>query len=296
MQLFKPMKGALIPCLSLLQYPLLMSPKIDGIRGTKQQGHLYAASLKLIPNKHTQKAFSDIPNYLDGELKLGDPWEDNFRDTSSAIMSYDGTPDIKFYVFDYYIPGTQAIDRYIKLTDLTMSINNPNVIIVKQELVLNETQLLELHATHLVQGYEGSMIRGLKSPYKQGKSTVNEGYLYKWKDFDDSEAVILDFLPLYTNNNEIKINELGYKSRSLEKANRVETATLGSLYVKDIKSGVEFSIGTGFTKEERLQFWEQQSTLKGKIVVYQFLKTGGYDKPRNLSFKGFRDVKDMTSY
>jgi DNA ligase-1 len=63
--------------------------------------------------------------------------------------------------------------------------------------------------------------------------------------------------------------------------------------VKDLKTGVEFDIGTGFTESQRQLLWAQGDNLMGKIVKYKSQPTGVKDKPRFPVFLGFRDKVDM---
>lgn len=46
-------------------------------------------------------------------------------------------------------------------------------------------------------------------------------------------------------------NALGHTERSSHIYNKVADNLLGALNVKDIHTGVEFSIGSGFTEEQR---------------------------------------------
>jgi DNA ligase-1 len=70
---------------------------------------------------------------------------------------------------------------------------------------------------------------------------------------------------------------------------------LGNLIVRDLKTKVEFSIGTGFTNEMRIVLWANHKRGEGlkKIVKYKYFPSGGKDKPRFPVFVGFRDKRDM---
>ena len=78
------------------------------------------------------------------------------------------------------------------------------------------------------------------------------------------------------------------------KAGMVLTGTLGAVLVKDIKSGIEFSIGSGFNDENRQEIWDNQKKYLGKIVKYKSQKCGEVEKPRFPVFLSFRDVRDMS--
>ena len=162
-------------------------------------------------------------------------------------------------------------------------------------MVSSKEELLKLEEEYLLAGYEGIIVRSLPGKYKFGRATFNEGYLFKRKPKKDSEAVILELQPLYTNTNAKVTNELGRSSRSLAKEGLVASDMMGNLLVQDIHNGAVFGIGTGFTKAERIRYWEQADDLIGKIVRYKYFGIGNYDLPRHPVFEGFRNVLDITS-
>jgi DNA ligase-1 len=64
--------------------------------------------------------------------------------------------------------------------------------------------------------------------------------------------------------------------------------TLGKLIVKDVASGIEFGLGTGFDDSQRSQIWHNQSKYLGKIAKYKFQACGVKEKPRFPVFLGWR--------
>jgi DNA ligase-1 len=68
--------------------------------------------------------------------------------------------------------------------------------------------------------------------------------------------------------------------------------TLGALEVRDVKSGVEFCIGTGFTFADRNEIWKNQTRYSGQLVSYEYLPIGVKDKPRHPTFIGWRMKED----
>lgn len=79
---FKPMLGKDAD-FNKLRFPLLASPKLDGVRAIIINGVVMSRSLKPIPNKHIQTLFADC-EYLDGELIVGDPTSKTvYKDTVS---------------------------------------------------------------------------------------------------------------------------------------------------------------------------------------------------------------------
>ncbi len=68
---------------------------------------------------------------------------------------------------------------------------------------------------------------------------------------------------------------------------------MGSLKVRDVKTGVVFEIGTGFDQALRDLFWDRRGDYPGHIVKYKHFAGGSKDKPRFPVFLGFRDEGDM---
>ncbi len=290
---FKPMLASECTDTSKLKFPVYASHKLDGVRATMQGGTLLSRSLKPIPNKAVQERFAYLPEGADGELIAGDPRDsDAYRKTVSIVMSEDKPADnVNFHVFDQFDDLFGFIVRFVNIIDKTCGLNS--VIEVNQEHIDSEEELLEFEAKALADGHEGVMIRSMDSPYKQGRSTEKEGYLLKLKRFCDSESEVIDFEEKMHNANEAKTNELGRTERSSHKAGLVGTGELGALLVRDLKTGVEFGIGSGYTGEQRKVLWASRNSMIGEIVKYKYFPTGSKDRPRFPVFIGFRDLRDM---
>lgn len=275
-------------------HPFLLSPKIDGIRALVVNGTLVSRTMKPIRNYYTQQLFGRPElEGLDGELVVGNPWDKNLmQQTSSGVMSYDGKPDVSYCVFDNYLWEGAFFERLHRAKLQTTE--DINLIYVGHELVHSYEELLEKEQLALSQGYEGVMLRHPNGPYKQNRSTLREAYLVKVKRFSDGEAIVTGSEPLYRNLNAATLDERGYTKRSHSKDGKVADDLLGNLLVRDLSSGAEFSIGSGFTEAQRTSLWEQRDRLVGRIVKYKSFKNAGVkDAPRHPIFLGFRDVEDM---
>jgi DNA ligase-1 len=73
----------------------------------------------------------------------------------------------------------------------------------------------------------------------------------------------------------------------------VPTGVLGGFNVRDLKTGVEFSVGSGFTADMKAEYWQVRDNLIGTLIKYKFFPSGGKDKPRHPIFLGFRDRRDV---
>lgn len=278
-----------------LTYPVLASPKLDGIRCLVVNGVAVSRSFKPIPNKYVQKLIgSHDLNGLDGELIVGDMTAENvFNVTTSGVMSRDGEPDVKFYVFDDLSdPKLEFKSRIINAAARCAKYKD-KCIAVGHVIIDDEDKLLKAETNVLNMGYEGLMIRDPKGQYKYGRSTLKQGWLLKLKRFLDSDAKILGLEELMHNTNEAKKNELGHIERSHKKAGMVGKDMLGALYVQDLKTGVKFKIGTGFDEKQRKFLWKQKKQLIGQVVKYKYQPTGVKEAPRFPVFLSFRDIRDL---
>lgn len=272
--------------LKALKFPVLASPKLDGVRALVRDGVVLSRSLKPIPNRHVQMMFGrpELEGF-DGELILGDPTHpEAYRRTVSAVMSIEGEHAVDFHVFDRW-------DRDYPYKEVSLSYWL--IIPIYSTPIHNMEELEEYEVALLDKGYEGVMLRDPQSPYKFGRSTAKEGYLLKLKRFADSEAEIIGFEELMHNHNEATLNETGHIERSTKQVGLLPADTLGAIIVRDIHSGVEFKIGTGFTAAERQKFWNLMSPIRGTLVKYRYFPTGSKEKPRFPSFQGFRHQIDL---
>lgn len=296
---FKPLLAATLDAedFDKILYPVLASPKMDGVRAIIVSGVVMSRSMKPIRNRYVQKLFGRPElNGLDGELIVGEPNDPNLmQQTTSGVMSADGEPNVKFYVFDKVdAPGgfaarLQAARNVIR--DLQSRLPLVDVYHVEAN---SADELTKLEAQYVEAGYEGMMVRSVNGPYKQGRSTFREGTLLKVKRFSDSEAVVIGFEELETNTNEAFKDELGHTKRSSSKEGKVGAGTLGNLLVRDPETGIEFSIGSGFDYVQRAKLWEVGEDLIGRLVTYRSFKVAGVkEAPRFPVFVAFRDPIDL---
>jgi DNA ligase-1 len=279
-----------------VRWPMLASPKLDGIRCLAFGGVAMARSMKPIRNRYIQAWFKDNAEALqafDGELIVGPPnAADVFNVTSSAVNSEDGEPDFTYHVFDRVALGdyTHRFD-YLRQEDML-----DRVKLVPNFTIFSEGDLGFYESKALDEGYEGVMLRHPMSPYKQGRSTPKEAYLLKVKRFFDAEAEIIDMLEEMRNDNPLTTNELGLGKRSSHQGNLIAKGTMGTLCVRGINGefkGVEFGIGSGFDQATRQSLWDNRQNMLGKVVTYKYFSIGVKDKPRFPVFKGFRDLTDI---
>jgi DNA ligase-1 len=306
-----------------LRFPLYVQPKLDGIRASVVNGRLVSRTLKAIPNASIRAALSDPAlEGLDGELIVGDPTAaDCYRRTSSFVMAENKTGEPwTYFVFDLHDhPSIPFSDRYLALVEKVAAIKESIAITVPDSpvsiqalpiqvvptLTANDAAELEQHESMLIgDGHEGAILRRPDSLYKFGRASKTAGELVKLKRFEDAEAEIIGVYEEQHNANVAVTNALGRTERSTAKAGKVGKGTLGGFYVRDLETGIEFKVGTGFSAAERADFWQQAhfapdgtvaysgTHLNGRIVRYKSFKIGVKEKPRHPVFLGFRYSAD----
>lgn len=293
----KPMLADHITDINKIRFPVLASRKLDGLRATVQEGQLLSRSLKPLPNVHVQERFKGLPDGLDGELIVGNPTaKDAFRKTESLVMSDDkieGLKDLYLWTFDRLpSPGNQVSFTERLASAYLIADAFPLVKKVEHIWVTDVKQLEALEEKWLDEGNEGVMVRDPNGLYKNGRSTEKQGILLKLKRMLDSEAIIDDSYEQMHNDNDEFTNELGRTARSREKAGLVPMGVLGGFFVHDVKTGVEFKVGSGFDAAERETIWSNKDSYIGKQIKYQYFPTGSKEKPRHPVFLGFRDARD----
>lgn len=294
--MFKPLLAATLEDPSLLKFPLMASPKLDGIRAIVRDGKLVSRTMKPIPNTHVREMFSrsELEGF-DGELIVGDPTDPEcFNRSTSAVMSSGGMPEVAFWVFDR-IPKEPAlygfVDRYHALGAYMATpplIHDPRIEIVEHIVLESFQQMTDYEQKQVDLGFEGIMLRDPNGPYKFGRSTVKEQTLMKVKRFEDDEAVILDVIEGQHNGNAAEKDAFGRTKRSSAKAGQVPNGLLGALRVRNTKGQV-FNIGTGYDAKDHKELWERRAEIVGKTIKYRYQKAGMKDLPRFPSYFGFRE-------
>jgi DNA ligase-1 len=292
----KPLLAHTVENPEKVTFPVLASPKLDGVRCLTRGGAAITRTLKPIPNVATREALSILPD-LDGELILGNPTDPGvFKRSQSAAMTFEGTPDLTLWVFDTaggeagfserYAKAVRAVDDFRALV---------RVEIVAHELIHDSAALMEYESEMVAAGYEGVMIRDPSGPYKFGRSTEKQGILGKVKRFKDADAEIIGVAELQHNENAAELDALGHTKRSTHAEGKRAGGTLGALICRAPGWAETFKVGTGFTAADRAELWAIRDTLPGQFVKFKYQPSGTADAPRFPSFLGLRDSRDIVT-
>lgn len=268
----------------ITRFPVLVTPKIDGIRAIVVGGKLLSRTLKPIRNDALRQALEAVlPEGSDGEITFGE----TFQDCTSAVMTRHGPlSGFTFHMFDLvsgapdepYAARVSAMRERLEAPEMAERLIRASEVCGVRPLyptvVLDRPQLDAYEAEVVAAGGEGVMVRSVDGPYKSGRSTAREGYLIKLKRFSDAEAII-------TGADELVRADGGH----------VATGLLGSLQVRG-SDGVSFGIGTGFTAADRTELWKRRESLIGQQVKYKSFGVGVLHAPRFPVFLGLRHAED----
>lgn len=284
--------------LAKLTFPVIVQPKLDGIRCLIKDGKPVSRTLKPIPNKEIHAALSD-PRLegFDGELIVGEPTAHGcMQRTTSFVMAHDKTGEPwAFRVFDKWDADGGFHSRLLEVVSIieaTLYTDLP-LFIVPSHPAYDRATLEHWESEYVKAGWEGVIVRIPDAPYKFGRSGAT-GPLLKIKRFVDFEAEVIGVYEEQHNGNEAEKDAFGRTKRSTKQAGKSGKNTLGGLELRAINGpwqGVEFRCGTGFDREQRASLWVLRSTLSGQTVKVKAFEVGAKDKPRFPTFLGFRDME-----
>jgi DNA ligase 1 len=294
---FRPMLAAdASNDLAKLRYPIVVTPKLDGVRAIIRADGVWSRSMKLIPNRNVQKlALNKYLHGLDGELIAGEPTaSDVYRRSQKACATADSQDPVTFMAFDCY-DFNDDVGYWTRISEANERVADSLeelAVFVNADKVHNEAALREMEENYLGIGYEGLILRAVEGKYKQGRSTLKEQGMLKVKRFVDSEAEVISMEEELHNGNAATESAIGTTERSSHKAGMTGKGRMGALNVRDVTSGVTFKIGSGFTAEDREWFWKHPLDLKPLVVKYKSFLIGVKDKPRFPVYLGLREGWD----
>lgn len=239
-----------------------ISEKLDGIRARWNGSELVTRNDNII---HTPAWFvkNFPPQTLDGELWLS---RNSFEQTASIVLREipsDDWQNIKFMLFDLPEHKGDFTQRLTELYYLADTIASPNVQVIPQFRLTNQSQLMGKLDELVSQGAEGLMLHHQAAYYQDGRSTN----LLKLKKYQDAEARVI-----------AHITGKG-KYQGL----------LGSMLV-EIDSGIQFKIGSGFSDIQR-----QEPPPIGAIVTFKYYGLTAKGIPRFASFLRIKPGNDSAS-
>lgn len=283
-----------------LPYPLLLSPKIDGIRGVIKEGKAKSRKYENLRSYQVQDEFTSI-EHLDGEFAVGAPFAHNvYNLCQSHIMAFDKPGHVGFHVFDYTHPDWllkpfyQRLEERDRLTAACTNdlINFSGYFNVPHDPVENIDELLEAEARYLEMGYEGVMLRDPMGIYKNGRGTYRQGIIFKLKREEDIEVEISGYIERMRAVSGKTVGAMGQAKISKAAENLEPAGTLGKF--KAIYKGREISVAPGQFDHNQLQeIWDNRDKYLGKTLKCRHFPHGAKDELRQCRALGFRDKMDF---
>ena len=225
----------------------VMSEKLDGIRGYWDGEAMYTKQgKKLNPPKTFIEHFP--PFALDGEL-----WSErqDFEAIQSAVLKHRGNwESISYNIFEVPRANGDFLIRLKKAQDWFHKHPSNHVRVIKQYPCRDQETLLKYLAFVTSKGGEGVMVKDPTHFYFQGRSP----HILKVKQAHDMEG---------------KIITINYRSN---------THILKSLTLQ-LKSGITFNLGNGFTKKQRLE-----PPNIGNVVTFKYYGFTKNAKPKFASY------------
>ncbi len=296
-QFTKPFK-ACDADLDLITYPIMVFPKIDGVRGLNRNGVFLGRSLKAHKSLYLQDVLSGMKySGLDGELSCGAVTSQSLcRDTTSATGTIKGSFDFDYNCFDLLDDETIGLTYRNRYSILKAKVAALPIFVkvIDFEWANNKADVLALYDYAIAQGYEGVVLRDPNAMHKNGRSTPKQSGYLRIKPCGDAEGIFHHFDEAMHNGNEAKINALGETERSSHKENKFGLGMIGALWLTPIGGGEPFKVGPGtMTHLERRHLFRHPSELDGRIIKFKFFDHGAKDAYRHARFFAFRNESDM---
>lgn len=260
------------------EWPVVVEPKLDGfrllahvtsvgVRFMSRSGKPFPALAHLEGPLH--KAIRKIykqPLLLDGEVLSG-----KFNETSSSVRKKtEQATDAVFHVFDampledweHNKVNDAYVDRRAFLRSLAPHL--PEQVRVLDNAIQARTveQIMEAYGQFRDQGFEGAIVKLPLSPYERKRS-------FHWMKIKALDSV------------DVKIIDAFIGTGKYAKC-------MGGLVVDH--KGVQVNVGTGFTDEQRRDFWSVRQALIGRLIEVSYQEVTPAGSLRHPRFVRFRDA------
>jgi len=218
---------------------------------------------------------------IDGELcSIDENGNEDFKSIIKIARKKDYTianPTIKAFDFlsieDFY-SGTSKKTWTERMEDLNRFVANSGIegiLPVEYERVTSKEIFEKWRERARTEGWEGLMLRK-DVPYKNGRIAE----LLKVKDFEDAEYLVEG----------IETDKLSFTEKG---KGIVEHECLKSIWIKH--KGFRLDVGSGFSKEERLEYFKNPSLIVGKTITVRYFEETSNDQGGiSLRFPTFKGI------
>lgn len=274
----RPVQYATTIDYNLVQFPLMMWPKPNGVFGTFYRDAMYTREGNRISNAYIQDSFADVATVLEGlEFEIDFP-DSDFNRLSGVVRSADQIAglDVVLKCFDFYIPNRPAIGRQGTVKRLVATADRGDIVQIPWVIVKNYEELAAQLAIYKKMGYEGAVYRAPNSFYKgNGRSTMREACFLRDKFEQDVGGYI------------VNIHE------SIDKHGVPKgMAHAVTVCVPENNNAItRVTMSRGLTDADRRAIWEHRLMFMGKWLDFT---TNGFDGMdyRHSIFQNWRTDKD----
>lgn len=273
-----------------LNYPVIVQPKLDGIRLLVSQvanNNFFIRSRRNVAWKHLDYLYEDFNSIfdylpkgatLDGELYLHGM---SFNKIQSIVMSAVNLSSeldkIEYHIFDidYIDPEGSTLEQRVELLNNVFDKHYEDtgkdfkhLVLVESRLASNLEQVLDTHDFYVEEGYEGLMIKKLANGAEPDSKNYNQS-LYKagrnsntlkYKKFFDEEAIIEG------------VKEGKGRNKGV------------AIFVVRDKRGNVFDLEMRGSLEMRREYYKNIDDYIGKEVTFRYIKLNEYNVP--VHYKG----------
>jgi len=244
-------------------WPVLVQPKLDGERMRALCSKEFSNPLLLSSTErriesipHIKEELRRIKEYieLDGELyEHGESFDSISSKVSRTKNLHEDYSDISYHVFDIVSDDFQ-IQRSITLLELFNSYDFKYIKRVPGDVCSDMSELMESYKKFLYQGYEGIIIRNLRSPYIRTRSR----FVMKFKPKQTDVYEIIEIL-----------------EGSGEHQNMV------GAFVCQGFDDARFKVSAGeFDHSARRQIWKNKSNIIGNYLLISYQNLTENQVPR----------------
>jgi DNA ligase-1 len=265
----KPMLAKDYTKVKNIPFPVLVQPKLDGVRCLlilNEDGMQFLSRSGKTYNTlgHIEQTIPTLdgkmyPTILDGEIYSD---ELNFQEIVSAVKALKpSSAQLKYRVYDV-VNGDTQVKRIDFAEYMVKHINSEHIQSVLTSKVHSMEEVHAFHNKYVQDGYEGAMIRLLSGKYGQGQRSSE---LLKVKEFDETEFKHIAW-------------EFGQREEDL-------------IAVCHTLSGIEFRAKMQGTREQKKHILDLYSEYNPKrvLTVKHFGYTDNSDIPRFPVGKIIRD-------
>lgn len=256
--------------------PYLVQPKLDGERCRALIGASGATTLlsseetMILSVPHIIQALDklNLRNIeFDGELYThGMQFDDIHSRVSRKVNLHDDHFQIEYHIFDIIEGGIPQHLR-AKILEQKREMFRPPLRLVSCWICHSLDDILQAYDWILEQGYEGIIVRQADALYERKRSL----WVMKFKPRKDDIYEIT-----------------GTKMEMDIKGNPKHS--LGALECRG-SDGTIFSVGSGFTAQQRSELWLQRSTLPGRFVRVKYQHINESGAPRFPIFSELYTIK-----